>query len=315
MKNVSPELLALLATRQFYRADLFLVALKNGIVLRFTSGDRDIKVNDEITWGDGTGITWGDGSKILSNDGTVYLSGGTTGPYFSKDGEGVLAHWKAGVEVDTLDMSVVPGQAQINGVPFMDALRLGAFDLADVQVRRAYMPTFGDTSVGTVLIFSGYVTECTAGKTAASISVESYLGLLNQNMPRNIHQKPCMNTLFDSACGLNREAYAVAGTVGASSTTSIVTATMSQATGYFTYGKITMTSGANAGISRGVKSYTKGSPGNFQLLVPFPNAPAPGDTFNAYPGCDKTFATCFSKFQNLDNFRGFPFIPDNSTAV
>jgi len=28
-----------------------------------------------------------------------------------------------------------------------------------------------------------------------------------------------------------------------------------------------------------------------------------------YPGCDRVRATCESKFDNLDNFGGFPWIP------
>jgi uncharacterized phage protein (TIGR02218 family) len=38
-------------------------------------------------------------------------------------------------------------------------------------------------------------------------------------------------------------------------------------------------------------------------------APANGDTFNIYPGCDKKQATCSTKFANLTHFRGFPYIP------
>lgn len=36
---------------------------------------------------------------------------------------------------------------------------------------------------------------------------------------------------------------------------------------------------------------------------------APGDMIIAYPGCDHTFATCDSKFDNTDNYGGFPNIP------
>lgn len=36
---------------------------------------------------------------------------------------------------------------------------------------------------------------------------------------------------------------------------------------------------------------------------------AASDVVNAYPGCDHTFATCLAKFDNTDNFGGFPNIP------
>lgn len=38
---------------------------------------------------------------------------------------------------------------------------------------------------------------------------------------------------------------------------------------------------------------------------------APGDTFLIAAGCDKQFSTCKAKFDNLANFRGFPYVPGN----
>jgi hypothetical protein len=42
--------------------------------------------------------------------------------------------------------------------------------------------------------------------------------------------------------------------------------------------------------------------------------PSNGDTLNAIAGCDKLQATCTSKFSNLVNFAGFPFVPKPETA-
>ena len=90
---------------------------------------------------------------------------------------------------------------------------------------------------------------------------------------------------------------------------------LSQATGYFDLGTITFTSGVLSGLSRTVQSYIKGIPGTATLLGGFPSAPATGDTFNIYPGCDKLQGTCTNKFNNLTNFRGYPYVPINETAV
>jgi uncharacterized phage protein (TIGR02218 family) len=40
-------------------------------------------------------------------------------------------------------------------------------------------------------------------------------------------------------------------------------------------------------------------------------AVAPGDNFRIVAGCDKQFATCRTKFDNVPNFRGFPHVPGN----
>ena len=40
-----------------------------------------------------------------------------------------------------------------------------------------------------------------------------------------------------------------------------------------------------------------------------------GDTFAVTAGCDKRFATCHDRFDNVVNFRGFPHIPGNDFVV
>jgi uncharacterized phage protein (TIGR02218 family) len=76
-----------------------------------------------------------------------------------------------------------------------------------------------------------------------------------------------------------------------------------------------MTSGALAGQQRPIKKYTLGTPNTLELMRPFPTAPAPGDTMDVAPGCDKLKATCTTKFSNLAHFRGEPFIPAPEEAT
>lgn len=76
--------------------------------------------------------------------------------------------------------------------------------------------------------------------------------------------------------------------------------------GYFDNGVITFTGGLNAGISMEVQSYV---PGQMTLFQPLPYLPAIGDTYTMHAGCDKSNTTCKARFNNLVNFRGFPFLP------
>jgi hypothetical protein len=58
------------------------------------------------------------------------------------------------------------------------------------------------------------------------------------------------------------------------------------------------------------------APGTVSLIAPFPTAPASGDAFQIYPGCDKTLdANGCAKFANTARFRGFPYVPSPETAV
>jgi hypothetical protein len=85
-----------------------------------------------------------------------------------------------------------------------------------------------------------------------------------------------------------------------------------KADGYYDNGQIIFTSGINNGLVKAVKSYFDQQ---FLFNSPLPFAPSAGDTFIAYPGCDKTQATCTNKFGNLVNFEGFPYVPAPETAI
>lgn len=296
MKNVTPQLLALLASRQFYYATLFTFTLRGGTVLRYTDGDVDISAGGE-----------------------TFAAGGQDGVLVNAGDNRVTITWHIGLQVDTVTFDVLPRAGTVGGVPWLQALRNGVFDGAEVKIEYAFMPTYGDTSVGTVVAFTGLVAEVTADRARATFEVNSHLELLDKNMPRNLFQPGCTNTLFDSGCALLKAAYSVNSAVTTGATINSIRASVnlgSTTAGYYALGVVTFTSGANAGFSRTVKIHTKaGSISTFTLLSPLPAVPAQGDTFTIYPGCDKTKATCQAKFNNLANFRGYPYVPVNETAV
>lgn len=85
------------------------------------------------------------------------------------------------------------------------------------------------------------------------------------------------------------------------------TATPSGNAGHFTYGLMTMTSGANEGLSSEVAAYV---PGLVTLRLAFPYPLEVGDTYSMHAGCGKRFTEdCVTRFQNGDNFRGEPHLP------
>jgi hypothetical protein len=92
------------------------------------------------------------------------------------------------------------------------------------------------------------------------------------------------------------------------------TATPFGDSGFFTGGVMTMTSGLNTGLAMEVKAYV---PGQITLQLPFPYTVAPGDTYSMTAGCDKSLETCRDRFFNVNNMRGFPYIPgvDKITQV
>lgn len=299
MKTITTALANLLATRQFCYASLFQFNLPDGVSLYFTS-----HVNN---------ISW---------NGNVYQGGGTTGPYFDQEGSKAKLTQATGLTAQQLQVTVIPAVGLIEGEPFMSAVRQGVFDGADLIYSGAYWaqgtvdtPLNPVTPVGTVIKMVGRIAEIDVGRSSLTITANDHLELLNQQMPRNMYQPGCLNTLFDTACSLNMAAFAVTGSIIGAGSANIIYANLSQATQYFDLGIMKFTSGANAGVSRSVKTYTQGSPCTISMALPFPVIPSAGDDFTIYPGCNKSQTTCQGKFNNLIHFRGFPYIPVPDTAV
>ncbi|WP_034302549.1 DUF2163 domain-containing protein [Herbaspirillum sp. RV1423] len=283
MKNSTTALTNLLNSGQpFFMADLYTFSLINGTVLRYALWDSDI-----------------------SYLGNTFSS---SGPTFKRSKIRLVI----GVEVDTLDLSVFANASHlINGQPWLQAARAGALDGAALRVDRVFMSA-PPVPVGGVIQFTGMVAPLIVGRTEAKITVASYFQLLNVQMPRNLFQPGCLHTLYDSGCGVARSSVAVGGSVSSASTTSIVSYSMSAyPTGYFDAGYLGFATGALAGTTRTIKSFSSPS---VMLLNPLPTTPSPGDTFYIYPGCDKSQATCQNKFNNLPRFRGIPYIPVPETA-
>jgi uncharacterized phage protein (TIGR02218 family) len=277
MKSASAGLIALLnSAQQFRMVDLYTFALVGGYVARYSAMEGALSVAGNVFDGNGPIITRSRTRSLI------------------------------GIEIDTLDVTVAATAAHLlNGSPWLSAARHGALDGATVQLERLFMPSWGDVSLGTVLLFKGRVAELECGRTAVRLRVNSALELLNTMMPRNLYEPGCPNTLFDGACTLSKAAWGSAATV-ASATPTVLNCGLSQAAGWFDLGTVTFTSGINNGVSRSVKSYT---PGVVNLMAPLVTAPSPGDTFIAYAGCDKQQATCRDRFGNLPNFRGHPYVP------
>src|SRR5437899_6741619 len=217
VKTATQGLKDLLATGQFVMADLFTFTLLNATVVRLTSGDANI------------------------------ISGGQTFSAVGPRIERSKAHWKIGLDVDTQEIKMFPQSTDlVGGVSWQTAVVQGLLDGAIVQVERAFMPTYGDTSNGTVVMFAGRVATVDFARTGIVLKVNSHLELLNINMPRNLYQPGSVHTLYDTGCALVKATFTFTGTVGAGATlTSVPIAGTGQADGYYGLGPVLFTSVAD----------------------------------------------------------------------
>lgn len=263
-----------------------------------------------VTLSGGTAFNWSGYDQAVTVDGTTY----TLGPGLESN----KLKLSAGVQVDTLTLSLFADAATlINGQPAMPFINGGGLDGAKVQAWRAYAANPGDAWVGKLHRFTGQVSDIDRpSRVQADITVRSLFELLNTNLPRNVYQPACLNTVYDPACAVSKAAYTVASAVTTATDSLRLTLTASgltQAAGYFSLGAIRFTSGANAGVMRTVRQHAAG--GVLTLMQPLPVAAAVGDTFAIYPGCDQTLGTCTSKFSNSLRFRGQPYIPVAETVL
>lgn len=121
----------------------------------------------------------------------------------------------------------------------------------------------------------------------------------------------CSAAFGDARCGVNTAAYTVSGLIESVDASGLVitdSANITAAVNTYAYGLLTMTSGDSSGYSIEIKSSTVGTV-TLQQRLPF--GVSAGDTFTLVQGCNKSLATCRDAYNNVVNFRGFPYMPGN----
>jgi uncharacterized phage protein (TIGR02218 family) len=270
---------------QLLMADAFLFTLQDGATLAYT--------NIDVTFAYG-GVTYLANSILV--DGLKYKAA-------------------VGLEADQQQITVAAraGDTITGGAPFLQALRDGSFDGCEiVRYRVFFSDRLGGTAIGATMLFKGRLGKIDEiGRTSAKLTVNSDLMLLDIDMPRNMYQPTCLHTLYDSGCAISKASFSSNGVVGAGSTASIIY--WPGASANFAQGTIAFSSGLLAGVTTTVGSAVNGSALN--LINPLRSVPAAGDRFAVFFGCDHTLTTCQSKFNNLANFRGFPYVPPPQMAI
>ena len=253
-----------------------------------------------FTLATGAVLTWTNVDMAVTYNGATFSA---TGPLV----QGLKYKSSVGLEVDKQQITIAARPTDlISGNPALQAIREGAFDGASVQRDRVFLTAIGGTVIGGVTLFHGRVSTIDhVGRTLAEITVASDLVILDYDIPRNLYSPTCVHTLYDSGCGVIRGTYSASGTAAAGSSAGLILTGLA-ASGQ-AQGSLVFTSGANANVRATVKSVVAGV--SLSLMYPLPQTPAAGDGFTVAFGCDHTRGTCQGRFNNLANFRGFPFVP------
>lgn len=140
-----------------------------------------------------------------------------------------------------------------------------------------------------------------------SLECESVFTSLRRPGLRARYQRNCRHTLYGSGCGLDKESFRVdAVYTSLVDRTIVVPDAASYAAGYFTGGMVR----APDGSARYVLSHAGDTLTLSRRLERLEEDGEPGVTqIGLYPGCARTRDHCINRFNNLDNYGGFPWIP------
>lgn len=274
MKTLSGGLTTHVAQEVTTLATCWKCTLRDTSVFGFTDHDSDVPV-----------------------DGVTYVASGGYTPSAIQS--------TTGLQDDTLNV-----QGVLSLITNAD-LRAGRWDFADIEI---FQVNYKDLTMGTIALRKGNLGQVRMGKVRFEADLLGLISRLQQSIGR-IYTPGCNADLGDARCGINLATFPDGTVTGAVTTVTsrrqFADTSLTQPTGWFDGGKVTFTSGLNAGTAyaREVKTYN--ATGDIVVVQePFPYVITVADAYTITAGCLKRYAEdCRTKFNNVVNFRGFPSVP------
>lgn len=291
MKTLSAALLAHYAQSTTTICTIWKITRLDGEVFGFTDLDRDVSF-DGMTYSARSGYT---PSQLES---------------------------KVDLSVDNMELIGLLDSAGITANDVEAGLWNGAaYEISEIN--------YLDESMGRNLLSTGWIGQIRRGKQGLQVAeLRGLASKLQMNVGR-IVLPTCDAQLGDARCGVDLGPFTLVGipVTTVESRLVIVATDLTTASsppfaaGWFNWGVITFTTGANAGLAQDIKEYE--ADGTLTLQMAFPYTVAVGDEFTIRPGCNKLLKTgedeylgdCKVKFDNVVNFQGFAEVPLPSESV
>lgn len=277
--------------------------LPPGLEAHLASGATTLAWAWRITRADGESFGFTDHDRVLIFEGTM----------FEPESGLIASELRTGSElaVDAQDAEGVLTSERITETDIID----GRWDNAEVEVWRV---NWTDPAQR-VLLRRGAIGEIRRGRLAFVAEMRSLAHVLAQSVGR-VFQGTCDAALGDARCGVDLDipAFTGMGTVVDLLRPRAFTASGLGrfAAGWFAFGALEWTTGANTGRAAEVALHDLGDGIATITLIEAPvRKIEPGDAFTVHAGCDKRAETCRARFANIANFRGFPHIPGPDTVI
>jgi uncharacterized phage protein (TIGR02218 family) len=280
MRTIPSDLQTKLDSGVTTLARCWIVTRLDGAVLGFTDHDEDI-VLGTVTCRAGSGV---DSSEVTA---------------------------RLGLAVDGAEIAGALADESLTEAD----LAAGRYDAARVEL---HLVDWSEPSLS-VHLATGTIGEVRREGLSFTAEMRGLADRLTETSGR-LYTLTCSADLGDARCtvDLTNAAYRGTGTIAtlAGTSTFIASGLDVFADNWFTAGKVTWSTGANAGLLIEVKTHRVLADGvHVDLWQQMPEALSVGDTFVVTAGCDKHYTTCRDRFANAVNFRGFPSIPGNDFLI
>ncbi len=268
-------------------------AIQTGLAAHLAGGVTTLCRCWTLTRSDGLVLGFTDHDQDITLDGVIHRA---------RSGlEASEASAELGFAVAGMD---VAGVLHAAGLSEAD-IRRGLYDGATVRISLVSWSNPDDRQLLDVMVIG----EIRRGDSAFVAELRGAAHRFDEERGR-LYTRRCSADLGDSRCA--KPVSAVGSTIAATDGAGTVTlpGLAGYTGGWFSGGRLSFTSGANSGHQVEIRQHDLiDGLAVLQLWLDAPMTIAAGDGVSATPGCDKSFATCRSKFGNSVNFRGFPHIP------
>jgi len=174
-----------------------------------------------------------------------------------------------------------------------------------VTVYRAVSDELGEY----VLLLEGNIVGISfTEENSCTVKVQEDASVIDREIDMIVHSATCNNNVFYDKCRLDPLLWRVY-TDQITVTDGVIYCDQcsAQDDGFYSGGEVHY--GADARL---ITSHI----GNALVLhVPFDSRVTTGTLVEIFPGCDRRASTCVSKFNNLANFVGMPYIPDKNPTI
>jgi uncharacterized phage protein (TIGR02218 family) len=242
----------------------------------------------QITRRDGEVVGFTDHVRDLEVDGVTYkaASGYTR----------TAIRGAADLAVDNLD---VESAFSDDGITEED-LRAGKYDFAEI---RMFLVNYKNLAHGILKFRRGWLGEVMIRDGMYVAELRGMTQRLQMTVGE-LYTPDCAADLGDARCGVDLAALEESGTVTAVTSATAFETSLAQPTSWYDGGELTWTGGADAGQTVAVRSWDAAT-GTLTLFLPALYSLQAGDAFTIRPGCDKTFATCKTKFDTWSTSGAF----------